>query len=137
MAEPYASVADYTKRHRATLDAAGTDQVAELLVDASAIIRSKLPRNYEPPTDIARVVCVAIVHRAIVNPGGRTYKQVGSTAESYGSQSGLYVTEDEEELLLADLEKDSGSSRAYTIGLRDQAYESRHYDPRYYQGSYW
>lgn len=122
MAEVYATVGDYVTRARVTLTDEASQQVAALMVDASALVRSILPAGYSPDPDVARSVVYQAVRRAIVNPGGRRYRQIGSTSEGYDTRSGLYLTDEEQEQLLAAHTLESGDNSAYTISLRDEAY---------------
>lgn len=87
----------------------------------SALIRSKLPSGYEPDSDVARMLVLTIVQRAETNTGGLRSKTVGGIALTFGEDGGLYVTDAEWEALLAGWEGD-GSSGAYTVGLRDEAF---------------
>lgn len=127
MAEAYATVEEYQDDVRVTLDDAGVKQVASKLAGASALIRSVCAREGVPvgdaDPDILRMVCIQAAQRAITNPGGRRYRQVGSTSEGYDEQSGLYLTDAEEQQLLdsATNGNDDGSG-VYTVGLRDEAY---------------
>lgn len=126
MAEAYATVDDYRRRVRVTLDQAGIEQVHALLEDASAILRSKLPSGWSPDAGIARTLAITMVQRRITNPGGRRSRQVGQTSESYDQDGGLYVTDAEVDQLLAGYVGE-GASGAYTVGMRDEAYPPRTY----------
>jgi hypothetical protein len=128
VAEAYATAAQYSTETRETLNAAKTAQVTAKLETASALIRSTLPDGYEPDPIVARTVCIQAVQRAIINPGGRRYRQIGSTSEGYETQTGLYLTEQEQEQLLAGYDSAGGDgATAFTVGLRDEAYPPRPY----------
>lgn len=123
MAEAYATAAQYAVETRETLNAAKEAQVTAKLETASAMIRSELPPGYEPDPIVARTICIQAAQRAIINPGGRRYRQIGSTSEGYEPQTGLYLTDQEREQLLAGYDSASGDgATAYTVGLRDEAY---------------
>lgn len=125
MAEPFATVADYVARTGRPLKPAQETQVQAYLVDATALIRSRLPTGYEPDPDMARAIAVKIVRRAITNPGGLRSRMVGGWSESYDEDGGLYITDDEVASLLPD-EDDEG--QAYTVRMIDYAYgpQARH-----------
>lgn len=128
MAEAYATVDEYKTETQATLSDAAAAQVTAKLVNASALIRSILPSDYEPDPDIARMVAIQAVQRAITNPGGRRYRQVGSTSEGYDVDGGLYVTDREQEQLLRGYDPTNGQGgTAYTVGLQDHPYRARQY----------
>lgn len=123
MAEVFATAEQYFVETREASTAAKTAQVTAKIESASALIRSELPAGYEPDPIVARTICIQAVQRAIINPGGRRYRQIGSTSEGYEMQTGLYLTDQERQQLLAGYTSDSGNgATAYTIGLRDEAY---------------
>lgn len=130
MAEPYATVDDYTKQTGTSLSVAGTAQVESLLVIASAIIRGVMPTGYSPDPDVAGGIAVQMVQRRITNPGGRRSQQVGQTQETYDQDGGLYLSDAERDQLLAGYNADDTEAQAYTIRLRDEAYLPGPYDCR-------
>lgn len=124
MAATYASVGDYTKRTPGpALTDAKRDQVAAMLVDASAIIRNAIPPGIDADPDVARALCVTIARRAITNPGGHRSRTIGGYAETLTDAGGLFITDDEIELLVGELQADA----AYTVPIRDQGYPRRRY----------
>lgn len=129
MAEAYATVDDYTAR---TPGPSLTDQqrvqVDALLVDASAIMRGKVPAGIVPDPDTARAICVKIVKRAVINAGGRRSRTIGGYAETLTDSGGLYITDEEINDLLGDTS--ASGDGAYTVPLYDQArYWPGHYSP--------
>ena len=120
MPEAFATAAQYATTTEQNLSPAREAQVTELLAQATARIRSRLPEGYEPDPEVAKSVCIAVVQRAVRPPGLRS-KTVGRVAETYDAGSGgIYLTEEELTDLLAGWEE--GSSGAYTVSLRDEAY---------------
>jgi hypothetical protein len=116
----YATVDDYATWTGQTLSAAQQAQVTMKLDGVSALIRSKLPSGYEPDAEVAKMLVLAIVERAMTNTGGLRSKTVGGVALTFGEDGGLYVTDDEWDSLLSGW--DEGASGAYTVGLRDDAF---------------
>ena len=117
----FATVDDYKVRTgQATLSEAQAARVTALLEDASALIRSQLPTGYEPDAELATAVTVTMVIRASTNPGGRRSRTVGGVSETYDQDGGMYLADGELNALLAGWE--DGSSGAYTVGLRDDAF---------------
>lgn len=127
MAEPYATLADYEAWTGQTLSDAAAAKVTMKLAAASAIIRTVLPAGYEPDPEVAKAVCLAMVERAMINPGGRRSITMGGYSESLDQDGGLYLADAEQALILAGYEGD-GASGAYTVGLRDDAYPPGPYD---------
>jgi hypothetical protein len=132
----FATVQDYAVRTgKSSLSEAQTQRVTALLDDASALIRSQLPAGYEPDADLAKAVTVAVVVRAVTNPGGLRSKTVGGVSATYDQDGGLYLADGELDALLAGW--DTGSSGAYTLGVRDEAfppYSQRMGDTYAYRG---
>jgi hypothetical protein len=117
----FATVEQYmTWTGQTSMTEAQQARVTMKLDGVSALIRSKLPAGYEPDADVAKMLVLAIVQRAETNTGGLRSKQVGGVAYTFGEDGGLYVTDDEWDALLAGW--DEGSSGAYTVGLRDDAF---------------
>lgn len=95
MAEAYAQVSDYTARTAGpTLTDVQRDQVAALLVDASAIIRNA-PGRTVTDTDVLRAICVAMVKRTVTNPGGLRQRTIGGYSETLTDSGGLYLSDAE------------------------------------------
>jgi hypothetical protein len=94
---------------------------------ASALIRSQLPDGFEPDPELAKTTTLVVVERALINPGGRRSRTVGGVYETYDQDGGLYLADGELEALLAGW--DEGSSGAYTVGLRDDAFPPCPADP--------
>lgn len=122
----YATVDDYDKRHGPLIGEVQLRRVEAKLVDASAMIRNVLPVGYTPDAELTRALCVAVAYRAITNPGGARSRTVGQVATTYDQDGGLYLTVAEERMLLAQHEADQGSG-AYTITLRDEAFDRHHH----------
>lgn len=116
----FATASDYATWTGQTLSEAQQAKVTMKLDGVSALIRSKLPAGYEPDADVAKMLVLAIVQRAETNTGGLRSKQVGGVAYTFGEDGGLYVTDEEWDALLSGW--DEGSSGAYTVGLRDDAF---------------
>lgn len=117
----FATVGDYiTWTGQTSMSEAQQARVTMKLDGVSALIRSKLPAGYEPDADVAKMLVLAIVERAMTNTGGLRSKQVGGVAYTFGEDGGLYVTDDEWDSLLAGWTE--GASGAYTVGLRDDAF---------------
>lgn len=113
----YATLTDYEQRHGTVSTVEMGDKVRAELADASALIRSILPAGYTPAADLTRALAVKVAWRSITNPGGRRSKTVGSVSESYGEDGGLYLSEQEQAMLLAAYR--AGQPTAYTVDLRD------------------
>lgn len=121
MSAPFATVEEYaTWTGQTSISDASKAKVTMKLDGVSALIRSKLPAGYEPDADVAKMLVLAIVERAMTNTGGLRSKTVGGVALTFGEDGGLYVTDDEWDSLLSGWEE--GSSGAYTVGLRDEAF---------------
>jgi hypothetical protein len=117
----FATVEDYvTWTGQTSMSDAQKDRVTMRLDGVSALIRSKLPSGYEPDADVAKMLLLAIVERAITNPGGLRSKTVGGVALTFDQDGSLYITDAEWDSLLSGW--DEGSSGAYTVGLRDDAF---------------
>ncbi|MGW5877806.1 hypothetical protein ACWFMI_14820 [Nocardiopsis terrae] len=112
----WATPEEYALRAGVGLTDSSRPQITALLEDAEAVIRAHLPPAYEPPAPVARAILIKVARRSKINPGGRTSKTVGSTAESYDDRGGLFVTEDEVRALTAGLTR---PSTAYTVGVAD------------------
>ena len=133
----FATVSDYiTWTGQTSMTEAQQAKVTMKLDGVSALIRSKLPASYEPDADVAKMLVLAIVQRAETNTGGLRSKQVGGVAYTFDSDGGLYVTDDEWDALLSGW--DEGSSGAYTVGLRDDAFPpcpaAQYHPPYRYRG---
>jgi hypothetical protein len=87
---------------------------------ASALIRTNLPAGYEPDADLLKTTTLVVAERALINSGGRRSRTVGGVSETYDQDGGLYLADGELEALLSGW--DEGSSGAYTVGLRDDAF---------------
>jgi hypothetical protein len=87
---------------------------------ASALIRSQLPDGFEPDPELAKTTTLVVVERALINTGGRRSRTVGGVSETYDQDGGLYLADAELTALLSGWE--DGSSGAYTVGLRDDAF---------------
>jgi hypothetical protein len=61
-----------------------------------------------------------VAERALINTGGRRSRTVGGVSETYDQDGGLYLADAELNALLAGW--DGGSSGAYTVPLRDEAF---------------
>lgn len=110
----YATVADYTTRAGGgPPDAETTAKLTALLDDASALIDSKMPAGYVPPAGIARAITVTMVIRRTANPAGFRARTIGDYSESFGRDGGLYLTDDERDMLLSAYEQGG----AYTVPL--------------------
>lgn len=117
----FATVEDYiTWTGKTSLSDAQQDQITMKLEGVSALIRVKLPSGYDPDPVVSRTIVLAIIERAMTNTGGLRSKQVGGVAYTFGEDGGLYITDDEWENLLSGW--DEGSSGAYTLGVRDEAF---------------
>lgn len=117
----FATVDDYKVRTgQSALSDTQTQRISALLDDASALIRSQLPDGYEPDAELAKAITVTVVIRAATNPGGRRSRTVGGVSETYDQDGGMYLADGELNALLAGW--DEGSSGAYTVGLRDEAF---------------
>lgn len=106
----FATLEDYEARNGSVTDAA---RVQAMLDDASAMIRSKLPRGFTPDTAVARALTVVVARRSITNPGGFRQRTIGQYSETLGEAGGLYVTEGEIESLLGDAMGDGDA--AYSV----------------------
>lgn len=119
----FATIDQYIARAAVTLPegSARRAQVEAYLADASALMRRKIPPGYSPDADTLVAICVAVVRRAIANPGGRRQRTIGQYSETLDEDGGLYLTEGE----IADLQPpestDPDADGAFTIGLVDQA----------------
>lgn len=117
----FATVEDYAVRTgQSSLGTTQSARITALLDDASALIRSQLPAGYDPDPDLAKAVTVAVVVRAATNPGGLRSKTVGGVSATFDQDGGLYLADGELDALLAGW--DTGSSGAYTLGVRDEAF---------------
>jgi hypothetical protein len=117
----FATIDDYvTWTGQTSMSDAQRARVSMKLDGVSALIRAKLPPGYEPDADVAKMLVLAIVQRAETNTGGLRSKTVGGVALTFDQDGGLYITDDEWEALLSGW--DEGSSGAYTVGLRDDAF---------------
>ena len=117
----YATVGDYiTWTGQTSLSDAQKARVTMRLDGVSALIRAKLPAGYDPDPDVALMLLLAIVERAMTNPGGLRSKTVGGVALTFDQDGSLYITDDEWESLLSGWEE--GASGAYTVGVRDDAF---------------
>jgi len=116
----YATTSDYETWTGQTLSTVQQARVAMKLDGVSALIRANIPTGFDPDADVARMLVLAVIERAMTNTGGLRSKTVGGVAYTYGEDGGLYITDEEWEALLAGWEE--GSSGAYTVGLRDDAF---------------
>lgn len=117
----FATIEEYvTWTGQTSMSDAQKARVTMRLDGVSALIRTKLPSGYEPDPDVARMLLLAIVERAMTNPGGLRSKTVGGVAYTFDQDGSLYVTDEEWDSLLARWQE--GSSGAYTVGLRDEAF---------------
>lgn len=121
MAEPFATVKDYTDRSAVTLPegSAKRTQVEVYLADASAIMRRHIPAGYTPDEATLRAICVAVVRRVMANPGGYRQRTIGQYSESLGEDGGLYLTDDEKAQLQPEDATDPDSDAAYSVDLVD------------------
>lgn len=130
----FATVAQYEARAAVTLPegSAKRAQVEAYLDDASALMRRKIPAGYEPDPETLVAICVAVVRRAIANPGGRRQRTIGQYSETLDEDGGLYLTEGE----IADLQPpdstDPDADGAFTIGLVDEGLPGWMPDPSCY-----
>lgn len=131
MADPFATVKDYTDRAGGSLPegSPGYRQVEVYLIDASAIMRRHIPTGHTPDPDTLRAICVAIVRRVIANPGGRRQRTIGQYSETLGEDGGLYLTDDEIAQLQPEDQTDPDADAAYTVGLRDDGLPGWSPDP--------
>lgn len=122
MAEAYATVGDYRARTPGALTDEQRDQITALLADASALIRSKIPAGVSPDPDLTRALCVAIVKRAVVNPGGLRQRSmtIGGYTESatLTDSGGLYISDAE----VALLNPEDDSDQAQMVIAHDDGY---------------
>lgn len=119
----YATLTDYERRHGTVSSVEMGDKVRAELEDASALIGSILPAGYTPAAELTRALAVKVAWRSITNPGGRRSVTVGSVSESYGEDGGLYLTDQEQAMLLAAY--NAGQPTAYTVDLRDDGLRHR------------
>jgi hypothetical protein len=139
MAEPFATVKDYTDRSAGTLPegSAKRTQVEAYLDDASAIMRRHIPAGYTPDEATLRAICVAVVRRVMANPGGYRQRTIGQYSESLGEDGGLYLTDDEIAQLQPEDGTDPDADAAYTVGLADQGLPGWRPDPCDWQPLGW
>lgn len=117
----FATVQDYTIRTgQSALSTAQSARISALLDDASALIRTQLPNDFEPDPALAKAISVTMVIRAVANPGGLRSRTVGGVSATFDQDGGLYLADGELDALLAGW--DEGGSGAYTVGLRDEAF---------------
>lgn len=114
----FATVEQYGARSGGTPTGADAVKVEAMLDDASALIRSRLPRGFTPDPGVALALTVVIARRAITNPGGYRQRTIGQYSETMGEAGGLYVTDGEIESLLGDAMGDGDA--AYSVICADE-----------------
>ncbi|MEV5911067.1 hypothetical protein AB0M00_19465 [Streptomyces chartreusis] len=144
MADPFATVTDYTDRAGGVLPEGSPKrrQVESYLIDASAIMRRHIPAGHTPDEDTLRAICVAVVRRVMANPGGRRQRTIGQYSETLGEDGGLYLTADEVDQLQPEVVTDPDADAAYSVGLADQGlpgWTPDPYDPSpgFWAGGVW
>lgn len=101
----YATTTEYAARLKLTLTPADEAQVSAYLDDASELVDAHSPPGWTPPAGLARGITIAATHRVITNPGGLRSRTVLQTAETYGEDGGLYLSEEEIAALQAAYER--------------------------------
>lgn len=110
---PFATIEDYNARQATAVSGADAVQVQAFLEDASALIRSKMPRGFTPDPAMAKATTIAIVRRTKVNPGGYRSRTLGEYSETLGEAGGLYITDGEVKALLG--QSDGSGDQALSI----------------------
>ncbi|MGW1998148.1 hypothetical protein [Embleya sp. NPDC001921] len=113
----FATVEQYAARS-GPVTGADAAKVQATLDDASALIRSRLPRGFTPDPGVALAMTVVIARRAITNPGGYRQRTIGQYSETLGEAGGLYLTDGELASLLGDSMGDGDA--AYSVICADE-----------------
>ncbi|MFF1756132.1 hypothetical protein [Streptomyces sp. NPDC058266] len=134
---PFATVEDYEARAGVTLVEPQRSQVQAYLDDASALMRRHIPAGFTPDPATTRAIAVAVVRRVMANPGGYRQRSIGQYSETLGENGGLYLTEDEIDMLQPEDNADPDADAAYTLGMRDEGLPGWRADPGDWQAVGW
>lgn len=98
---PLATVLDLQIRTDAQLDPAAQARAEVLIADASALARARVPGlPIPPPATAVGVICTAVLRALATPPDGNKSETVGGyTRTAAHAGGGLYLTDDELDLL--------------------------------------
>lgn len=114
---PLATVADLQARTEVQLTTEQQARAATLLADASALARARVPNLPDPPPDTAPgVICTAVLRALAAPPDGNRSETVGGHSRVAAHEGGgLYLTEDELDLLRPPVPQPRGAFSVWTV----------------------
>ena|SRR5437763_5093686 len=112
-----ANVADVQARTDIQLNAEQQTRAAVLIKDASALVRQRVPDLPEPPPATAvGVICTAVLRALASPPDGNKSETIGGHSRTAAHDGGgLYLTEDELDLLRPPVLPPRGAFSVWTV----------------------
>jgi hypothetical protein len=118
-----ATVTDVQARTEVQLNTEQQNRAAVLIADASAIVYAKVPDLPQPPPATAvGVICTAVLRALASPPDGNKSETIGQHTRTAAHEGGgLYLTDEELDLLRAPRPEPLGAFSIWTIPPTPQA----------------